>query len=241
MNKFLKRISWLFIISLILISTYSCGSIIKIIAGVPNLNVYSQEEIYSNINSLPKEENVIDVQPISSLNSEDIIYFTLISAPHGPFIYNSNNRLLCYNGETFCSAVELKELNNSTIAENYEECDAKDYDSNADDKYIGSFNNLLNYISIPSSIDLDSFQHKVVVFMNTDIGKDEINEDWDLIYQSLSQNPDVIFIRIWTDLNEDWGLKHNAKVKTKVSKVKGSKGEYFMQLSKLPYKKANKN
>ena len=239
MNKFLKGLSWLLLASLISISAWSCGSIIKIIVGVPNLNVYSQEEIYNNINSLPKQENVIDVQPITNLNSEDISYFTLISLPHGPLIYNSNNSLLCYNGEATCSAVELKELNNSTIDENYEECDATDF-SSAANKYIGNFNSLLNYITFPSSIDLDSYQHKVVVFMNTDLGKDEINEDWDLIYQPLSHNPDVVFIRIWTDLNEEWGLKHNAKVRTKVTKVKGSKKEYFMQLSKLPYKKDNK-
>lgn len=59
---------------------------------------------------------------------------------------------------------------------------------------------------------------------------------WILIY-----NPDVVFIRVWTDLNEEWGLKHNAKVKTKGTRVKGSKKEFFIQLSKLPYKKYDKN
>lgn len=240
MNKFLKGLSWVLISSLITISTWSCGSIIKIIAGIPNLNVYSQEEIYNNINSLPKEDNVIDVQPITNLSSKDILFFTLISVPNETFIYNGNNALLCYNGETSCTIEELNEINDSAIDENYEECSASIDLASDTYKYMGDFNKLLDYISFPNSVNFDSYQHKIVVFMNTDIGKDEIHEDWNFIYRSLNHNPDVVFIRVWTDLNEEWGLKHNAKVKTKVTKVKGSKGEYFMQLSKLPYKENNK-
>ncbi len=73
--------------------------------------------------------------------------------------------------------------------------------------------------------------------MNYDNSKDELNSDWQYIYNSFKENENVLFIRIWTDLNEEWGLKHGAKASLRVRKVKGSKKEYSMTLPKLPYKK----
>jgi hypothetical protein len=53
----------------------------KKIVGVPNLSVYSQQELNENINKLLKEDNIIDVQFAKTPNEEDIIDLVYESIP----------------------------------------------------------------------------------------------------------------------------------------------------------------
>ncbi|WP_143159167.1 hypothetical protein [Mesonia phycicola] len=236
MKNLSKTLTYIFIASTVILLV-SCGSIIKTIAGIPKLTVYSQEEIDSNIKKAPIENNVIDAQLSQDLDTETIKSFIYMSIPYRTYIYDKNNSLMCYNGETHCGITQLDTLRQSSIKDNYAQCDSITLDTDID-SYLGNFHEITSKIILPKESNFDSYQYKILVFINTDISKDELIEDWNYIYNSLNtNNPETIFIRIWTDLNEDWGLKYGAKAKFKVRKVKDSKGEYYMTLPKLPYKK----
>ncbi|WP_127846552.1 hypothetical protein [Psychroflexus aestuariivivens] len=234
MKKHKLKLDWIFLFSLT-IFLFSCGTAVKLLVGLPNLKVYSQEEINRNISLLPKEENVFDAQLDKDLESSEIKNFIYMSIPYRSYIYNSDDLLLCYNGETFCTIDQLNDIKDSTINENYQICSENNVDTDID-SYLGSFDDILSKTNISNDLKFDAYDHKVIVFMNTDIAKDEIIDDWNYIYNSLNNNSNFVFIRVWTDLNENWGLKENGKARFKVRRVKESKGEYEITLPKLPYK-----
>lgn len=232
MNDNLRNLIWIVLSSLFILS---CGSAIKVIAGIPKLNVYSQKEIDSNIKKISSNYNVIDAQPNKTIDSKTIKNFIYMSIPYRTYIYDKNDSLMCFNGETYCSITQLDSLNKSTIKENYAVCNNSILDTDIEE-YLGNFSEIKNKILLSNEKDFDSFQYKILVFINTDIAKEDLVDDWSYIYSSLNKkNPKTVFIRIWTDLNEDWGLKYGANVKFKVKKVKNSKREYYMTIPKLPY------
>ncbi|SFU62671.1 hypothetical protein SAMN05216480_110108 [Pustulibacterium marinum] len=231
-----EYVTLIIISTFLLLSTTSCGTIMKTILGVPNLNVYSQAEINQHIANLPKGNNIIDAQLNPDLSEAEIKNFALMSVSYRTYIYDKNDSLMCYNGETYCSMVQLENIKNSTIEDSYVICDQTNMDSSIQ-KLLGDLTTITSKISLDGSQDLDTNQYKILIFMNTDIAKGELTSDWNYIYNSLKDNKNITFIRIWTDLNEDWGLKYGAKARLKVRKVKGEKKEYSMTLPKLPYEK----
>ncbi len=72
------------------------------------------------------------------------------------------------------------------------------------------------------------------MIVNTDIASNSIVEDWNYIYDSFNHNENIVFVRVWTDLNEDWGLKKGSKAKFKVRKIKGER-EVEIFLRDLPF------
>jgi len=228
-NQFFRISSFIFC-SLFL---YSCGPILKILGGLNDPKVYSQEEIEANIARLPKHPNIVDAQLQSGLEEEEIKSFLYMSIPFDTYIYNADDKLLCFKGETSCGSYELQELENSTIEDKYDLCDNLSLNTLFED-YLGDFEDIISKTSLKSSQQFSDFKHKVLVVMNTDISKNEIIDDWNYIFKSLNHNENVVFIRIWTDLNENWGLEKDKKAKFKVRKVKGER-EVEIILSDLPY------
>lgn len=213
----------------------SCGPVMKLMVGLPNLNVYSQSQIEDNIAVLPKKKNIIDAQLKNTLTDKDFKTFIAFSIEYRTYIYNQNDNLLCYNGQEYCSITQLDTLKNSSITDNYEICNQNTTDIQIE-SLLGSFDTITSKVKLPKNIDLNTYKHKILVFLNTDISKGEIKEDWNYIYNSLKNNPDILFIRVWTDLNENFGLKKGAKARFKMKKIKNSKREYEIILEKLPYK-----
>ena len=72
------------------------------------------------------------------------------------------------------------------------------------------------------------------MIVNTDIASNSIVEVWNYIYDSFNHNENIVFVRVWTDLNEDWGLKKGSKAKFKVRKIKGER-EVEIFLRDLPF------
>lgn len=213
----------------------SCGSVMKLMVGLPDLNVYSQSQIEDNIAVLPKEENIIDVQLKNTVTDKEIKTFVIFSIAYRTYIYNQKDSLLCYNGQEYCSFNQLETLKNSSITDNYVMCNQNSTDIQIE-SLLGNFDTILSKVQLPKNIDLNAYKHKILVFLNTDISKGEIKEDWNYIYNSLKNNSNILFIRVWTDLNENFGLKKGAKARFKMRKVKNSKREYEIILKHLPYK-----
>jgi hypothetical protein len=207
----------------------------KIVVGIPNLNVYSQKEINSHISKLPMASNIIDAQFAGIPNENEIIDLIYKSVPYKSYVFNQNNELLCYSGSSSCTITELSDLRNKKISENYSYCDKED--ENLLDTT--SFNEFINQFKLSNNLNFKDYKYKIIVFMNWDLAKGEIIEDWNYIFGSFynENEKDIVFIRIWSDLNENWGLNPNKKAKFKNRKVKGSSKEYMLTLESLPYQK----
>lgn len=230
MNRKLILISSVFILSLLL---SSCGIAVKLIANVPNLKVYSQEQVSDNIKKLNVASNIIDVTPKTPMEEETIKNFLYMSFIYTPYIFDKKNRLLCLVNENNCIADNLAKIKLKNISESYEICDTTSYSHNIL-KFFNSYNSLMSKTTLSPTILTDEFDYKIIYFVNSDISKNELCSDWENIYNSFKNQNNVLFIRIWTDVNHTWGLRKNALVKTKVKKVKGSKREYEIVINKLP-------
>ena len=231
MSKKLSLLSWITLSSLTIVF-FSCGTVMKTIVGLPVLNVYTSEKIAKNIAQLPAENNVVDLTLHDAPEKEVIEDFIYKSILYRAYVYNEENKLMCYNGNTSCAIDELADLREKTIAANYDICNPSDLiDGLMNLEYI------LDQLKYNNENNLLGSKYKILVFMNTDLAKGEIKNDWEYIYNSFSgeSSENVTFLRIWTDLNENWGLKPNGKAKFKMRKVKNSRKEYTITLKSLPY------
>jgi hypothetical protein len=233
MNKINKLLGCIFLYSSLFLFI-SCGTAMKFLVGLPNLNVYSQTQIDNNIAILPVDSNIIDLQIKNTLSSTEIKNFIYMSIQYRTYIYNEENNLLCYNGKEFCSINQLDILKETLIQDNYELCTPKNIDTNIE-SYLGNFGSIFSKLKFTKQTNLSKYNNKILVFMNTDIAKDKIKQDWDYIYSAFNKNPNILFVRVWTDLNEKMGLKKNGKARFKMKKVKNTKREYEIILKKLPY------
>ena len=233
MNKSILFISWIILSSL---SLSSCGSVIKLISDVPNFRVYSNEQINESVYDLGTKDNVIDVFPSDNSKEDEIKSFLYMSILYSPYVFDKNNNLLCSISDDQCVISNLAEIKLKTISESFVICDTISFSHNIL-RYFKSFENLFSKTSIETNMKFKNCDYKILYFINSDVSKNELKTDWENIYNSFnSQNQNVAFVRIWTDLNENWGLKKNAKVRTKVKKVKGQKREYELFIGRLPLK-----
>ena len=234
MNKSFPILSWILISSFFIIS---CGPSIKLLAGVPNLNVYTQKEIDLNKKKLQESNNIIDVEPIKLLNETDIRSFAYLSFIYAPYIFDNNNNLLCNKSDSLCVSAQLEVSKDIQISESYVICDTTKTTSNIT-YFFGSYENVISKLELEKEYNLNKYDYKVLYFINSDVSKNDLEIEWKNIYKPLNNDKDkTIFIRIWTDLNEEWGLKNNSKVRTTVRKVKGQKREYEIVIKKLPLNK----
>lgn len=234
MNRSYFFLSWILISSLFLVS---CGPTIKVLTGLPNLGVHTQQEIDLNRKKLNGAENIIDAEPIKSLNETEIKNFSYLSFINSPYIFDYKNNLLCFKGDSLCVSDQLDISKNTKISESYTVCDTINTTSNITE-FFGGFENVISKLNLNSDIEISKYEYKVLYFINSDISKDELPKDWEYIYTSLNNDDkNTVFIRIWTDLNEEWGLNKNSKVRTTVRKVKGHKREFEIFIKKLPLSK----
>lgn len=233
----IRSIIFLLWILLSTLSLVSCGPSIKLLAGVPNLNVYTQKEIDLNKKKLPASNNIIDVEPIKSLNETDIKSFAYLSFIFAPYVFDNNNNLLCNSSDSLCVSTQLEVSKNKKISESFVVCDTTKTTSNITD-FFGSYENVISKLQLEKEYNPNKYDYKVLYFINSDVAKNDLVAEWNYMYNTLfNESDNIVFIRIWTDLNEEWGLKNSSKVRTTVSKVKGQKREFEIIIKKLPFKK----
>lgn len=210
----------------------SCGSVMKVILGIPALKVYTQEEIQLHINTLPIAPNILDVQPKKTPTEEEIKNMVYESIMQKSYVFNKNKEPLCYEGDDSCTVNALKDLEAKKIQDVFKACEQpKDSLSpNAD------FNMLREKFDLSENAAMGYADYVVVSFWNTDMEKDEIAQNWERFQEFFPKEENVYFIRVWTDLNEAWGLNPDGKARFKNRKVTGEKKTYYLSLGELPYK-----
>lgn len=212
---------------------FSCGTTMKIIGGLPSLNVYSQEEINENIQKLPTADNIVDLQLSDTLTENGIKIFIYESQFQSTYVYDSTSELLCYLGENSCRNNALNALEATSIDSVYKKCAATKTDTIFNP---ADLKQLLSKMISNQKVDLKSYKYTVVTFWNTDLEKGKIAENWGYFFNYFREEEDVLYLRIWSDLNEDWGLKKGSKARFKVRKVTRERGAYTLTLKDLPYK-----
>lgn len=233
-----KRLKFITVFSVsvgLMLLTTSCGSIMKIILGIPSLKVHSQNEIVATQQSLPTGINVFDATIKGDLEEALIKSYINKSVIQRTYVFNDSKELLCYNGDNSCSMNELSALQESKMDSFYVLC-SKDLLS-IEEPFFKSWDELNKDLIYTNQKPNNTSKYTVLTFWNSDIEKGNIAENWGYYHDFFKNEKDIQFIRVLTDLNEDWGLKKGAKVSFKNRKVKGEKGAYFMVLKDLPYAK----
>lgn len=232
--KFLYRIAAI----VIFITLVSCGAVMKKLSGIPNLNVYSSQEIENNISEFTQSENITDVRMRDGLSSDKIKRLVYLSIPNTTYLYNLENKLLCFNGDVDCSIDEIEAIRTENINEQYTVCGDFVEDADFWQQATTNLDDVLNLTTYNSSDHNIGMDHKVIVFMNKDLAGEELQSNWQYIYEGFHTDANnVQFIRIWTDLCESQGLQKGAKAKFKMRKTDGPSREYELTLKDLPYVK----
>lgn len=210
----------------------SCGSIMKVVLGVPKLKVYSPEQIETNIKALPAAANIVDIQMMGVPEEDEIKTLIYEAIMQKTYVFNSDKKLLCYDGDESCTQNALNNLESKGLSAVFKFCE-QPQDSL---RGFADFSLFEKRFNIPESLAFENYEHIVVTFWNTDIEKNEIAENWQTFHHYFSKEEHVIFLRVWTDLNESWGLNPDRKARFINRKVTGEKRAYILTLDDLPYK-----
>ena len=120
----------------------------------------------------------------------------------------------------------------------------EDYDLNADftrcevnkKQPHGIFNNS-NFSDLLKSLENQSItpddnKFKIVFIINQD--QPEFIEQFESVQKKYASRDDISFYRIWTDLNEEWGLKPNAQVRFTQEKIRLANGKEILGVKAEP-------
>jgi hypothetical protein len=215
----------------IVLSIISCGSLMKVVLGIPALKVYTRTEVSNNIGQLPKASNIIDAQLSGIPEESQIKNYIYEAVMQKTYLYNRNKTLLCFKGDNSCTKMELYELSIKPFDSLYAKCD----DGEEKPQEFADLDKLLDDFSSDNEKNSTDYKYTVVTFWNTDIEKGEIRENWDAFHSYFNEEDSILFIRLWTDLSTEWNLKENGKATFKNRKVSGEKGTYTLVLGDLPY------
>ncbi len=210
----------------------SCGTFYKVMGGLTPVKVYTNAEVLSNISGAPSNEFVLDYVPIAP--DADAIQNQVFEAlGQESYVYSPEGLILCYNGDSSCSAVKLQEIAETGLLNSYKDCGGSAPIPSRKYIYVDSL--LKHYRPLSKKHQKADSVYTIVTFWNTDIEKKQMEENWNNLYNSFNTDKMPRFIRIWTDLNADWGLKAGAKVGFKVRMIKGEEKGASIELKELPY------
>lgn len=205
----------------------------KIVAGIPSLKVYSQKEVSKTQQSLALNDNIYDATIKGTLDEVFIKEYIYQAVMQKTYVFDSSRNLLCYYGDNSCTKYELKELLDSDMESTYQMCveDSLKVELPFFQSWDGLNEDLIYTRNKPNATP----KYTVVTFWNSDIEKGEIIENWNYFHNYFKNEDNIQFVRVLTDLNEEWGLKQGEKVTFRNRKVKGENGTYVMTLKDLPY------
>ncbi|BAO55303.1 hypothetical protein [Nonlabens marinus] len=152
------------------------------------------------------------------------------------FIYDQKNQLIGPNGaiDYFFSSFEYPLY--LDLSTDFRRCDS---DSMAQYRFpYGSMDYIISKIEVPNPQMLEAYTYKVFTFWNSDLPTQSENLDrsWMKMVGNFKPNESVLFVNIFTDLQEDWGLRPDGKVFYILTKMEGSDDLYVGKLSETPYK-----
>lgn len=218
------------LIILLLFCFTSCRTIL-LHSTFNNPQVETSESIknFQIRNNFSTENSLI----LKSKANENEIFKNLMSGMSiGFYIFDQNGNLICYNGSSTCSGTQFKELlNNDTNSFNL--C------KNDSIKLKEVLDNTIDLMGV--SVNINSFpksDYYVIRYWGKFVGgergyREEV--DWmEKEINNVKTKKTITFIKINSDLQENWGLIAGKKAKLKITtKEKNIK----IRLVDIPYKK----
>lgn len=222
-----------FLIFLILFVT-SCGTAIRPLMGLKNPKVYSAVEIDSFTQKLEKADNVYDAKYVRVDSSE--IFNTVMKSLGDVNIYNAQHKVLCNSDNDIgCNYLSQLEIESNSISNVFRECTFLDQ---APMLAYSNLNDVLKDLNVENQEKFINHKtdYTIVYYWSYKMQKGKHENDWKSIAKSFENEKNVKFLRINTDLNQDWGLEKGDKMKLKLKKRKGFEFEIIPK--KIPFKKA---
>ncbi|QTY26877.1 hypothetical protein [Flavobacterium sp. CS20] len=199
----------------------------KTISGLPNPKVLTEKQIIDVINGLPKDNNVYDAMYKQAIDSSKIMNLFFKGMETKAYIYNSRGELLCKRQKAFCDSAELESIEQSSIEKEYKICINNSENEN--------LNKIIEDIEFFQGNYKNTNSYTVLYYWNFASDKKLYKEYWQAFKSSFSNEKNVEFIRINTDLSENWNLQPGKKLKLKL-KNKGD-GVYKILVGQMPWDK----
>lgn len=189
----------------------SCTPTLKLLTGVRNPKVRSDQKADEFLQRLPDTLNVYDARFKKIDDKTDILLNLMKGMGSEAHVYDKEQDLLCYQGDSFCSGVVLTEAENNQIEDIYQKCSPEETNlGSAPIKLNTLFENLAFEDEVP-----EKATYTVVFFWSYDLARKFHEENWLDVYESFKSKEDVEFIRVNTDLRSSWNLPEGKKGKIK--------------------------
>jgi hypothetical protein len=210
----------------------SCSLLVNTVVSIPNLNVYTDQEIDGMIEKFKNEKNVFDAKISYQPKSEQIKNLITKGMENRFYVYDSTFSIVCLNKKTYtCSSTMLNDIKNKSLSSQIVDCESpKVLQSN----FEMNLNQFLNKLNLRNQGIQKDKSFTVVYFWNRDFSKGKYVENWNYFKSNFINEDDIQFIRISTDLNENWRLDTAKKLKMRL-KSKGD-GIYEIKYGKIPFK-----
>ncbi|RRO11928.1 hypothetical protein [Flavobacteriaceae bacterium 14752] len=205
----------------------SCSLMMKTVSGLPDPKVLTEKEITNAIKDLPKNNNVYDAVYTQAIDSSKIMNLFFKGMETKAYIYNSKGELLCKSQKAYCGPAELESIEQSSIQKEYKICNHNSENEN--------LNTIIGDIEFIQNEYKNSNTYTVLYYWNFASDKKLYKEYWQAFKSSFSNEKNVEFIRINTDLSEKWNLQPGKKLKLKL-KNKGE-GVYRVSVGQMPWNK----
>lgn len=209
-----------------------CTPTLKLLSGVRNPKIRSDEKANELFVKLPVQPKVIDTHFLELKDKQQQLLNLFKGATSAAHVYNKQGELLCYQGDEFCDAVILDQVKEQSIDEVYKLCV-----SDSLDMLSAPFNleDLVNNTTLKKE-DISS-DYVVVFFWSYDLARRDHTYNWQGVYDSFKdKKEDITYIRVNTDLRSSWGLPEGKKGKIKFKLLKDR--EVDMTLT-IPYYDTN--
>lgn len=189
----------------------SCTPTLKLLTGVRNPKVRSDQKADEFLQRLPDTVNVYDARFNKIYDELDLIVNLVKGMGSQAHVYDSDKNLLCYQGDDFCSAVVLTKSENNKIEDVYKKCTEEEIDlGDAPLKLDDLYANLSFENEMPKNTT-----YTVVFFWSYDLARRDHEDNWLEVYESFKSKEDVVFVRVNTDLRSSWNLPEGKKGKVK--------------------------
>ncbi|MGB5941593.1 MAG: hypothetical protein WBG71_01815 [Leeuwenhoekiella sp.] len=192
------------------------------------------------IESMPDGANILDINPQQALQDDVIKDFFYKSMIRTFMVYDAQGKVRCHSLKSdrldfVCSYNVLDSLKKTSLDKLFTKTCSADTELHVKSNYrdLDSLMLQLKYQAVP----FKTYRHTVISFWNTDFINWDFTKEWRDFEDSFSNSENVLFIRVWTNLNEKWGLKKNGTAKIIMKKVPGEKKAYEAYIKNLPYKK----
>ena len=215
MNKrILKTQKYMLLCFIILLFTTSCSIFVNTFMSIPNLNVYTNQEIDDMISAFTTRNNVFDAKISYQPSTKQIENLISKGLENRYYVYDKDFKIICLQENSYkCSSYLLNDIRENTLGSQVVKCKTTKVLQNDFEMNLDKFISRLKFVNGKRKLNKDK-RFTIVYFWNNDFSKGNYLENWKYFMSNFKNEKKIQFVRISTDLNEQWGLNKNKKIKS---------------------------